>query len=286
MSFLDPASVTPTRPWVKSLARCYQYSPLPFKKQSIKAAKKLTDTKFVLIACMPKSGSTFIANNLACLPSWRKQSLKVLSPANICNLYSLRANTVFQSHLYPTDFCETRKTINEFPFHIVVLTRNIQDVIPSTIDHWDKYQPVKRAGWIDKGQFGQLLADKLDREGLASKVRFVALCMLPWYLEFFASWSRFSATVRPVQFLRYEDWIANPKSTLFDIASAVDGNVSITDIERVMSRSIQSRFNRGIAGRGDMVPAELRDHLELLMSYYPDVDFSPVYNFRNRTSTI
>jgi len=143
----------------------------------------------ILLACMPKSGSTYLAAILSKLPdsrttSWvphhgrREQELCYRRLREDNEAFPSHANSVAQHHVRYSG--TTRVYMKEFNLKPVVLVRNIYDIIPSLIDHHRlnsvvypmAYAPADIAEW------------NFERSS-----RFVTDMVIPWYFNFFMSWN-------------------------------------------------------------------------------------------------
>ena len=104
---------------------------------SIDCGKRLFGTKFILIACMPKSGSTFLASALGGLPGFRLGSAvpglgrreQEIDEGSLIGSAEIKKNTVFQHHVCHSEPLE--RLLQKYPFHVVVLSRDLRDAAAS-----------------------------------------------------------------------------------------------------------------------------------------------------------
>ena len=93
----------------------------------------------ILIACMPRSGSTYLSNLLAAVTGYPRHPLVYTFYRNEQDLYlpalmkALTIPTVTQQHLRATG--PTLELIDIFNLRPIVLVRNLFDVVVSYFDH-------------------------------------------------------------------------------------------------------------------------------------------------------
>jgi hypothetical protein len=222
----------------------------------------------VLVACMPKSASTFLADVLAELPGirhapltwaygWREQTLDVVQLAR----FDL-ASYVCQQHLRFS--ADVGKLIAEYRLTPVVLIRNIFDVVASARDHIrneSTESPMAPLG-PDHARLGDAALEEL-----------IADLIVPWYISFFVSW-------QGVDCLRvtYDEVWMSP----FDVISRICERAGIRTNERRVTQAIEAarakahRFNKGVSGRGDAISPKARERIASFARHFPDVDFAPI----------
>ena len=222
----------------------------------------------ILVACMPKSGSTFLADVLAKLPGMQRVHLvpdygrreQELDLEQLINHQGL--SYVGQLHLRPSQL--TLELLEAFSVRPVFLFRNIWDVMASLRDHmhthsldWSmaRIDPAFR-GWDEGRQY-----------------EFLARAMMPWFIDFYVSWMQTPGRLA----VRYEDLMADPVATVEEIAAWAGLSASAAEIETALAATGHSAtFNKGGSGRGQAVPAAARAHVEALAAFYPEVDFMPL----------
>jgi len=230
----------------------------------------------IFIACMPKSGSTFLKHALHRLTSWGEASLTFAFLQNEGELYLpflravARTKTITQQHCRAT--IPNIQLMQAFAIRPIVLVRNLFDTIVSYTDFFD--------GGATVNTFFGGRWETFERE---RRIDLMIDHFVPWYLAFFASWS--DAMTRgqlDCVLLRYEDMIADKPATLGSLAefykldvSAADCTAAVAAIEGDPDKQ-KTRFNKGVAGRGKELTEAQKDRIRHLASYYPDVDFGPI----------
>jgi len=226
------------------------------------------------IACMPKSGSTFLKMTLCALTAWPEASMTYAFLQNEEELYlpfvrkAACSDTVTQQHVRAT--VPNLQMMQAFKIRPIVLVRNLFDVIVSYTDFFDTGAKVNT---FFAGRW-----DGLSRE---RKLDLVIDNFVPWYCAFYASWSDvIRHDLLDCRLLRYEDMIADKLGTLKDLVDFYGLAKSAAEcsaaIELVDGRKDITRFNKGKAGRGGELSDAQKDRIRHLASYYPDVDFGPV----------
>jgi len=139
--------------------------------------------KCILIACMPKSGSTFLAKSISNLTGYPQRRLSASYERNDQDIYfprildSYGKGTICQQHLKATR--ENIFLINKFSIKTIVLVRNLLDTIVSLHDHIlneSFHTPVFYANENFNG---------LPKETQLDQIIDLAI---PWYINFYVSW--------------------------------------------------------------------------------------------------
>ena len=228
------------------------------------------DHHHVVVACFPKSGSTYLSEMIGSFPSIKKRFLvfgherreQELSP-EILVLYH-DTNYVGQHHLRCSS--PTVMILKAFSIHPVVLVRNLYDVIVSLDDHYQNR--------IQSGSMAFVNEDIWSADS-ETRLNFFADLMAPWYINFFVSWSSYDY---PATWITYEDLIGSEALNLKRIAT--DAKIDIDDaaiqsaIEQ--TKGTDTRLNKGVSGRGESLPQAVKDKIRRLTGYYPSIDFSPI----------
>jgi len=229
----------------------------------------------IVVACMPKSGSTFLSSTLSKLTGYKASFPTYGGGRNEQNLYLpalvdiYGRKTVCQMHLQATE--ANLILIERFSIKPIVLVRNIFDVVISFYDHLHREDTKTPMAWINDEFF------KLDD---SAQLDFIIGLAIPWYMSFYVSW--FSATqegtVNPI-WLTYEELTADPRSTLRLIVDSYNIRKSDEDIGNVLQQVEREkvRFNKGVSGRGCQILTETQiQRIKDFTRCYPWVDFSRI----------
>ena len=229
----------------------------------------------LLIACMPKSGSTFLKEALCKLTEWPDTRLSYAYLQNEQELYLpylLRVatlNTVTQQHCRATG--PNIHMMQAFGIRPVVLVRRLEDIVLSMSDFYDR-------GAIINTFFGEVWPS-LDQ---SQKYDLVIDHVMPWYVEFYASWERVHRLGRlDCLFVTYEEMVANKPALINRVSEFLGLGKSIEEckaaVHSIDGQATKTRFNKGVTGRG---AAALRDdqkaRLRELAAVYGQIDLERI----------
>ena len=224
----------------------------------------------ILLACMPKSGSTFLSDLICALPDFKRVKLSP-TPAGGrqheldegCLRRAGHGNFVGQVHVLNSDW--TAKLCRDFGLKPVVLVRSLPDAIVSQRDH------IRREGGA--GPLFQFDAHRAQLDDAALEkmiIRFFA----PWYVNFYVSWRSEPGTLM----ISYEELAADPRGVLrkvVDFAGAVVDEHAIDRAVMQVQGRRESRFNVGVAGRGAKLQPQFLQELTSLFDFYPEAADDP-----------
>jgi len=221
----------------------------------------------VLIACFPKSGSTYLRTLISNIHNIETISLTTGADRREQEL-SIERLVVFHKKNYVAQHhirysLVTEKLMKEFNITPIFLVRNIYDTIESLYDHLHKegietpmaFIPPDMLNW-DKDKARKFIVDMI----------------IPWYFNFYVSWT----LCQKKCIITYEQLIENPSQILEKILKFSDISYSDSDIENAIQRATKqyTRQNVGKKGRGEDLPEELKEKIRSLTNYYPGTDFS------------
>jgi hypothetical protein len=232
--------------------------------------------KHIFIACMPKSGSTFLKHALCRITGWREASLTFAFLQNEEELYlpHLRAvatqDTVTQQHCRAT--IPNIQLMQAFGIRPIVLVRNLFDTVVSYTDFFDSGATINT-----------FLGGRWKNFEREQRIDLMIDLIVPWYLGFYASWSDAMARGQlDCLLLRYEEMIADKPKALARITEfhALDipedaCAAAVAAIEGDADKN-KTRYNTGVAGRGGELSDAQRERIRHLTAYYHDVDFGPL----------
>lgn len=242
--------------------------------------KRALGTRLILLACFPKSGSTFISRTMHELPGFTKLSAvplhdrreQELERESIRSLIGLRKNAVYQHHVRHSLHLE--HLIADYNIHVVVMVRDLRDVCQSVADHLNSEGPVWFSAFLDEN-----ILNGLNRHNRLPG--FIVDLVIPWYVNFYAGWTAYDLSGGSVQWIHYEDMVGNELATISSILTGAGLEVSESEIQRALNQPRFTRVNVGKVGRGREFVREhpeVAETIERYLSYYPDVDFRPIYD--------
>jgi Sulfotransferase domain len=228
----------------------------------------------LLLACQPKSGSTFLKNVLAEVTGFRDIYLFHAAELSAQELFYpvllefADTPTVTHQHCRATE--ANVQLLQAFGMRAIVLVRNLYDVLVSLrefftggaivgtrfdVAHWHTLSPERQM---------DLLID----------------LVVPWHLEFLASWQQAERELRlPLLWLTYEEAMRDKQGTIAQILSfyGLPGPPEKIQeaIATVSATPEKNRMNKGVSGRGDaaLTPSQKARILHLA-AYFPSTDFS------------
>lgn len=228
----------------------------------------------LLIACLPKSGSTFSSRLLERLTGYKPTAMVYAYERSEQEFYwpkfvlSYGDDALYiQQHLRCTE--STLAAIKSLNITTIVQTRNIYDVVVSLRDH------------LASGDFDASMAyvdERFLKMSFEAQIDFIIDLMIPWYINFLVSWQEACRQGLNVFWLRYEKLVSNPQDLLTDLANfaghpewVAGGKVQLA---LQNTREVQTRFNKGVVGRGiDCLKPHQKDRIRRLANHYPDTDF-------------
>jgi hypothetical protein len=229
----------------------------------------------ILIACAPKSASSFLSEALLEVTGFRRYFLAPLGEDRERQIERrsiplfLATDTVSQEHLKATG--PDVRLLREMHVRPVVLVRDLFDALVSLRDQiaheppapWPMaHVPRGFAGWDE-----------------ARQLWFVVRMFTPWYLSFFASWCDAMRTL-DVLWITYDDVVACTRDTIRSVLHHVGLDFDDDAIDAGVARVNRARirFNRGVRGRGRrMLSADQqRAVLEIAEPFRHEYDLAPL----------
>jgi hypothetical protein len=213
----------------------------------------------VLLACFPKSGSTYLADLISLCPGFRRGDFV---PAygrreqEICATRIERfvgVDCVAQHHVRASE--RTLELTEQYQIQTLVLVRNLADALVSLSNHIVRESPVMPHAYFDTDFQEMSEARRMDA---------VVDLAAPWFFNFYVSWWR----SRPEAIITYEETVLGGD---FGI---VKSRLGLS--EDPVGSPNPRRFNVGISGRGAQLGRSRLARLSRMASHYADVDFSPI----------
>jgi uncharacterized membrane protein YkvA (DUF1232 family) len=223
----------------------------------------------ILIACMPKSGSTFLTNVIAELPGFRRAELTPVYGRReqeldeFCLQQVDRSDFVAQNHVRNSEW--TAMMCRDYGLTPVVLVRSLLDVIVSLRDH------IRKESHVWPIFFAGARHAQMDDAGLELMIARLAL---PWYMNFYMGWREAPDAL----VIAYEDLAEAPAPVIAKVMAFCGAPAAPEAIEAAIVRvraDGPNRFNVGQAGRGrSLRPDAVRAVLEML-DFYPEAAGDP-----------
>ncbi len=237
---------------------------------AVLSGQSLTTTHtHVLLACIPKSGSTYLTKLIAALPGMHEAQLvtgqdRREQELSVEQLLMYHANHyVSQNHVrYST---VTAHLIRAFGLTPLVLVRNIFDAVVSFHDHHRDQSTVHPMAAVPP----DIASWPTERA-----YTFIVDMMIPWFFNFYVTWQ----AAPNVLLLRYEELIVSPEATLRRVVDFAQMRVTPETLAAAVAEANAgwTRKNVGITGRGASLPEDLKQRIVHMSRYYPNIDFSPI----------
>ena len=223
-------------------------------KKAVAKARWAAGKRQILLACMPKSGSTFISNKLSAPSGFLKasygidchQSEQEINEFIVIGkmLANPGKNLVSQMHIRLSQ--PTYEIICRQRIQTIVLRRNLKDVLLSMSEFiMDPRNTGYPMAFVDKDIIHRL------KESDMSALEFTTGLFGSWYVSFHLSWQKmmhfFPDSLKPVC-IQYDDFFSNPQKELADIFCAL--GFSEIDIDEALSDKRSTLLNKGVSGRG------------------------------------
>jgi Sulfotransferase domain len=242
--------------------------------QSISVERLPCDHTHILVACFPKSGSTWLSKTLSLLPNFHRVDLVPLYGRREQELAFERLILFHSRNYVAQHHCRfssaTERCLNAFSIKPIILTRNIFDCVASAKDRLDSGEgdPGKIIGptaYVPQSYYSWSDEEKYD---------FIIDMIVPWYFNFFVGWNDFRTGTRT----SYEEVVGNPLAAIKRIANELHLDVNDSEIEGalVAASKVETRKNKGEVGRGRVMTNVQKNRVRRFASYYPSVDFSTI----------
>lgn len=232
-------------------------------KNKISVNEKLEEVKnnirarqIVWHVCTPKSASTYFMN-------FCKSNLKVIEdgknykfvsavpeygnrPQVSCpytlneRIGKLTNNTIAvtsHQHVLPTD--DLLSLISE-NHKVIIQTRSISDTLVSLLDHFNQSSESNGPWLIKSGDYWKQLDDK-------SKIDLLIINYVPWHIQFLQGWIEAKNHSNNIYLYDFNEITNNPLTVFEEMFSS---KYATENLNALVPTKQNSRFNKGVAGRG------------------------------------
>lgn len=232
----------------------------------------------ILISCFPKSGSTLLLKALCKITGFQNWPMvfeyggneQDLFLPSIIDAYSL--DTITQQHVRATN--TNLRLIKNYGFKVVILTRNIFDTLISLHDHLLSESFEIPMAYIDQNFRNLTFEQRLD---------FLVDVVTPWYLNFYASWSKVNAHLdnHDISWVTYDELINKKNETISMLLSELryfyDKDKIFCSLAELCNED--TRLNVGKSGRGmSMLNDGQKRRVFEIAKRFPEMDFSLILN--------
>jgi len=252
----------------------------PFRTQI-----KEKQAQIIVVACFPKSGSTFLTRKLSALPTCVLEPLvpfgerreQELDEGIIREVLRKHEGRHIIAHQHVRLNANTADLAIRYPIRFVVLVRDLMDCLVSLEDHMNNESKLfPHSFWSNR------LYDDLSGTSL-SRIHAVTITNAPWFINFYLSWVLWKEEYPEIPapfFLSYSQLFQNLESTFSSLVTKFGIQAGQKDIIRVLEEETFSRLNKGISGRGReyfVKDSAAASALDQIIRCYPNVDFSQIY---------
>ncbi len=251
------------------------------ERDALEFLQKHQENKLILVAAMPKSGSTFLSNTLAAIADLRMFRLSSGYSTNEHDLYLpamiFGKMTGCVSLLHMRGTYHNVQLMKRFKIRPIVLVRDIFDIIVSlTHDLMEMRQrettPTGQTGysfiWLDES------FNEFDQTELTDAIIELAL---PWFVNFYASW--YTLCERgdiEASWVTYEELLSAKEQTM-RILLAEQGIGEDTNINpELLSRKYRTYRTAKIGGGEIELTDDQRTRIRDKFRFYPNMDLSRI----------
>jgi hypothetical protein len=222
--------------------------------------------KHILIACMPKSASTYLCGAISNIPGMKEAVLTIghhRREQEICPLECALVhhfNYVASHHVRYSQ--ATREIMRQYSIFPVILVRNIYDCVVSLRDHLLRESLDIPQAYVPRS-FPVLTTEQ--------QFDYIIDFIVPWYASFFASWSEYDG---PAVRLCYERLVQDFPGAIERIFETIGFDASRREIQTALEavNPAERRFNIGRVGRGiEKLSDDQVERIRKQFSFYADI---------------
>lgn len=228
------------------------------------------NSKHIFIACLPKSGSTFLADVLVQISEYKFIQFQPIRGTNDHNinydllLSYLNEDTVTQLHTKPND--HNKLLFENYNMKIVFLYRSILDSLKSFHSHLIK----ENDRW-----FMFSVAENFQQWSTEKQFDFIIDLVAPWYIDFIVSWKK-EVKINEIDVLEidFDDFKLDNKRVIgeiLDFYCIEKTNDRINSgLKKSMDHKEKLRFNSRSSRSTYQFSETQITKVEKLLSYYPE----------------
>jgi hypothetical protein len=239
---------------------------------------KPNKNRLILVAAYPRSACNYLSFLISEALGYERRKLSMGTGFFHDTIYlpklvdSLSKYSVVTQHIRANS--EIRSFIKDLDLKVIILVRNIFDVIISYNDYISKH------GWSpldpDKGSnYPEFCKDYFKFED-SIKFDYIIEMVVPWYISFYVSWYNYSILEKNIKsiWLTYEKFFEDQKSSLLEIFNFYNTGVDESVLEELVQSNFKVNYNKGYSGRGKLLTNSQKDRVRYYTSFFPLVDFS------------
>lgn len=227
----------------------------------------------MLVACHPKSGSTFLSTAIAyalgtrtsgLVPGWGRREQELDAALVRYTLKQRIYKNGFVAHHHVRYSEATAKILADYDIKPVVMIRDLFDIVASIRDHARTEAHDGPCAYFTKRHL-ELPDEQFELV--------IATLMIPWYINFYMSWRDCPNAV----WLTYEELTIAPPIAVWQLCEKLGWRIDAEDAASATGRARAdgSRFNVGKSGRGADINPEARAAILGMLDMYPEVHGEP-----------
>jgi len=199
----------------------------------------------LLIACFPKSGSTYLSKVLQKATGLKEAYIAEFGPQNEQDIVRRKLKRLWRRSVLQQHLKGTRTNIEyltNFGIRPIVQTRSLFDSVISLYDHFERDSNSLPCGHICAEYWRMTFQERVD---------YLIAFHLPWYFNFYVSW-RDAAEKLEIFPLTYEDLFADKTARLTEVLNFYHFSIGPDQLGQAIAQtaSAKTRFNVGVSGRG------------------------------------
>jgi hypothetical protein len=199
----------------------------------------------LLIACFPKSGSTYLSKVLQKATGLKEDYIAEFGPQNEQDIVRRKLKRLWRRSVLQQHVKGTRTNVEfltTFGIRPIVQTRSLFDVVISLYDHFERDNNSLPCGHVCADYWQMTVHDRLD---------YLICVHLPWYYNFYLSW-RDAAHKLEIFPLTYEDLFADQTGRLTEVLNFYHFSIPPARLQAAIAQTAnaKTRFNVGVSGRG------------------------------------
>lgn len=243
----------------------------------------------VVIACAPKSGSTFLSHALSRITNLPSSRLSSAYATNEHDLYLpalyIMSGTGCVSQMHMKGTFHNAALARMFGIKPIILVRNIEDTVVSLLDD---LRAKERRDNFGSGEVGFSFLWQDDAIASLNETALIDCIIdlaVPWYVNFYVSWYRLCERHDiEALWITYEELMGDKRGTVQNILGFLGFGAGFNFNDEVLDQHY-AKFNKGGSGRGTVILSEgQKARIKRLFSYYSDIDFSK-YGLENKKSS-
>jgi len=234
----------------------------------------------VLIAAVPKSGSTYLANTL--------RHITGLLPFRLSSAYSTNEQDLFLpalclanangciSKLHIKGSYHNAALMRAFDIKPILLVRRIEDIVFSLAHDLRRKAQIPQSTTGEAGYSFVWLDENTKNFSDAALLDLVIDIAVPWFVNFYVSWYRLREQgAVDALWLTYEQMLVDTEATVRQVLAFL-GFRNLGAIDPGLLQRRYATFRDGRIGQGtSAMSAKQRRRIREQFAHFPGVDFSP-----------